>query len=100
MADPLCNRQRVRLLTLVINIGRESPAIRVGSRLTGDHVVSVPEEVVQQRGKPNSIRVNKGSEFISKSLNWWAYFNKIRLDFSRPGKRRRTTHSLSRLTES
>ena len=44
------------------------------------------EEVVQQRGKPKSIRVDHGPEFISKSLDWWAYFNEVRLDFSRSGK--------------
>jgi putative transposase len=26
------------------------------------------------------------TEFISKSLNWWAYFKGVKLDFSRPGK--------------
>lgn len=78
--------QRFRLLTLVDNFSRESPAIRVGQRLTGDHVVSVLEEVVQTRGKPKSIRVDNGPEFISKSLDWWAYVNEVRLDFSRPGK--------------
>jgi putative transposase len=29
---------------------------------------------------------NNGPEFVSKSLDWWAYFNKVKLDFSRPGK--------------
>ncbi|NOY29151.1 MAG: transposase family protein [Planctomycetes bacterium] len=33
-----------------------------------------------------SIRVDNGPEFVSKSLDWWAYFNKVKLDFSRPGK--------------
>ncbi len=27
-----------------------------------------------------------GHEFVSKSLDWWAYFNGVKLDFSRPGK--------------
>ena len=29
---------------------------------------------------------NNGSEFVSKSLDWWGYFNKMKLDFSRPEK--------------
>jgi len=27
-----------------------------------------------------------GPEFISKALDQWAYWNKVKLDFSRPGK--------------
>ena len=30
--------------------------------------------------------MDNGPEFISKSLDWWAYFNGVKLDFSRPGK--------------
>ena len=32
------------------------------------------------------IQVDNGPEFISKSLDWWAYWNQVKLDFSRPGK--------------
>jgi len=86
MADQLFDGQRFRLLTLVDNFSRESLAIRVGQRLTGDDVVEVLEQVKEHRGVPESIRVDNGPEFISKSLDWWAYFNKVTLDFSRPGK--------------
>ena len=87
MADQLFDGCRFRLLTIVDNFSRESLAIRVGQRLTGDDVVAVLEKVHEQRGAvPRSIRVDNGPEFISKSLDWWAYFNEVKLDFSRPGK--------------
>ena len=86
MADQLFSGQRFRILTLVDNFTRESLAIRVGKRLTGDHVVEILESVTKQRSKPSTIRVDNGPEFISKSLDWWAYFNDVELDFSRPGK--------------
>ena len=35
---------------------------------------------------PERIKVDNGSEFISKALDKWAYENKVTLDFSRPGK--------------
>ena len=57
-----------------------------GQRLTGDDVVRVLEQVTAQRGKPQSIRVDNGPEFISRSLDLWAYFNGVKLDFSRPGR--------------
>src|SRR5687767_2796171 len=35
---------------------------------------------------PQRIKVDNGSEFISKALDKWAYENKVTLDFSKPGK--------------
>ena len=35
---------------------------------------------------PESIRVDQGSEFVSRDLDLWAYRRGVTLDFSRPGK--------------
>jgi putative transposase len=86
MSDRLHSGERFRLLTLVDNFSRESLAIEVGRRLTGDDVVKVLERIAAARDKPKSIRVDNGPEFISMSLDLWAYFNGVKLDFSRPGK--------------
>ena len=37
-------------------------------------------------GYPRAIRVDQGSEFVSRDLDLWAYQNNVTLDFSRPGK--------------
>lgn len=37
-------------------------------------------------GYPRAIRVDQGSEFISRDLDLWAYQKGVTLDFSRPGK--------------
>ncbi len=50
MADQLFNGQRFRLLTLVDNFSRESLAIQVGTRLTGDDVVTALDRVKAARG--------------------------------------------------
>ena len=68
MADQLFSGQRFRILTLVNNFRRESLAIRVGQRLTGDHVVETLQAVTMQRGHPETVRVDHGPEFISESL--------------------------------
>jgi putative transposase len=73
-------------LTLVDNFTRESLALEIGQRLTGDDVVKVLEQVTATRGAPETIRVDNGPEFISRSLDLWAYWNGVKLDFSRPGK--------------
>ena len=60
MTDQLFNGQQFRILTLVDNFSRESLAIQVGQRLSGDDVVRTLEHVTQQRGVPKSIRVDNG----------------------------------------
>lgn len=87
MADQLFDGRKFRLLTLVDDFTRESLAIEVGQRLTGDRVAEVLDRVGRQRGAlPEKIRVDNESEFTSKRLDQWAYLNNVRLDFSRPGK--------------
>jgi hypothetical protein len=44
-------------------------------------------ESIFRAAKPQSIRVDIGPEFISASLNLWAYFSGVQLDFSSLGKR-------------
>ena len=44
------------------------------------------ERVSAQTGYPRTIRVDQGSEFVSRDLDLWAYANDVTLDFSRPGK--------------
>jgi putative transposase len=36
--------------------------------------------------------VDSGTEFTSKALNHWAHGNRVRLDFSRPGKPTDSAH--------
>lgn len=39
-----------------------------------------------QVGYPKTIRVDQGSEFVSRDLDLWAYQHGVELDFSGPGK--------------
>ncbi len=50
------------------------------------HVVEVLERLKSRYGLPKVIKVDNGSEFISKAMDEWAHRNKVKLDFSRPGK--------------
>ena len=86
VSDQLYDGRRIRVLTLVDNHTRESLALHVGQRVRGMDVVRVLEGVVDEHGLPRAIRVDNGPEFISKDLDLWAYWNKVKLDFSRPGK--------------
>ena len=86
MSDELYNGQRIKLLTLVDNYTRESLAIEVDEGIGGQRVVEVLMRVAEERGLPETIRVDNGPEFTSKRLDQWAYFNRVKLDFIRPGK--------------
>jgi putative transposase len=86
VADELFNGRRIRALTVVDNLSRESLAITVGQRLTGDDVVATMQALQGSGRVPERIQVDNGSEFISKALDRWAYDNEVTLDFSRPGK--------------
>ena len=35
---------------------------------------------------PSAIQCDNGPEFVSIQLDQWAYWNKVQLDFSRPGR--------------
>jgi putative transposase len=86
VADRLGDGRQIRLLTLVDNFSRVSPAIEVDFSLTGKRVVEVLERLKTSCGLPAVIKVDNGSEFISKAMDEWAYHNKVKLEFSRPGK--------------
>jgi len=86
MSDELYNGQRIKLLTLVDNFTRESLAIEVAERIGGQRVVEILMKVAEERGLPETIRVDNGPEFTSRRLDQWAYFNGVELDFIRPGK--------------
>ena len=50
------------------------------------HVSRVLDWLCEIRKAPEAITVDHGPEFTSSALDKWAYENKVRLDFIRPGK--------------
>lgn len=84
--DQLATGRKLRVLTVVDTYSRFSPVIDPRFSYRGEDVVQTLEEVCKYIGYPKSIRVDQGSEFISKNLDLWAYQNDVILDFSRPGK--------------
>lgn len=87
VSDQLYNGKRFRALTVVDNFNRKCLALHAGKSLKGSDVVDVMERITERTGCiPQRIKVDNGSEFISKVLDKWAYGNKVELDFSRPGK--------------
>lgn len=75
VADNLFNGRRIRGLTVVDNFSRQCLA----NRLRGEDFVAAMERL-----KPRvlvRLQTDNSSEFISKSLDRWAYENKVTIDY-------------------
>ena len=87
MHDTLSGGGSIRVLTVLDVFTRECVALVPGRRFRGDDVAAILSEVGATRSSlPSVISVDNGTEFTSKSLDHWAYWNRVKLDFSRPGK--------------
>ncbi|MCK4773337.1 MAG: IS3 family transposase [Candidatus Krumholzibacteria bacterium] len=86
VSDELGWGHRFRVLTLVDHFSRVSPALEVGSGMSGQKVADVLTRLSLTVGMPDVIRVDNGPEFTSKALDQWAYCNGVHLDFISPGK--------------
>ena len=84
--DQLAMGTKIRILTIVDTFSRYSPAVEARFRFRGCDVVETLERIGRQHGLPKAIRVDQGSEFVSRDLDLWAYQRGVTLDFSRPGK--------------
>ena len=84
--DQLATGRKLRVLTIVDTFSRFSPALEPRFTFRGVDVVEVLERVGRQVGFPATIRVDQGTEFVSRDLDLWAYQRGVTLDFSRPGK--------------
>ena len=84
--DQLATGRKLRVLTIVDTFSRFSPALEPRFTFRGADVVEVLERVGREIGFPTTIRVDQGTEFVSRDLDLWAYQRGVTLDFSRPGK--------------
>lgn len=84
--DATSGGRRIRVLTIVDDFTRECLAVEVDTSLGGFRVARVLDRVAEFRARPKGITVDNGPEFAGRALDAWAYRNKVRLDFIRPGK--------------
>ena len=84
--DQLAMGTKLRILTVIDTFSRYAPVVDPRLAYRGADVVATLERVCREMGYPSAIRVDQGSEFVSRDLDLWAYQNHVTLDFSRPGK--------------
>jgi putative transposase len=86
MTDAFSSGRRFRTLNIVDDYTREALAIEVDTSLGGGRVVRVLEELKALRGLPRQIRSDNGPEFVSRSVDQWAYEQGLQWHTIQPGR--------------
>jgi putative transposase len=86
VSDQHCDGRRFRALTVVDIYTRESLGIEAGQNLKGEDVGRVLNRLKLERGVPQVLFCDNGSEFTEQIMDLRAYRNGVKIDFSRPGK--------------
>lgn len=55
-------------------------------RLKAEHVVEVLNRLMAQPGASCTLFADNGSEFTEHLIDLWAYWCKVRINFSQPGR--------------
>lgn len=86
MQDCLATGRRFRMLTIVDDLARVSPAICVDTSIPGARVVKVLERLEMTHGLPETIVIDNGPEFTGRALDAWANRRGVKLHFIDPGR--------------
>jgi len=86
VSDQLADGRRFRVLTVMDHFTREGLAVEAAFSLPARRVVEVLERLAASRRLPEMIVIDNGPEFISKTLDAWAYERGVKLHFIRPGR--------------
>lgn len=86
VSDRLADGRWFRILTVVDQCTRECLCAFADRSQTGEKVVEQLKRLVAQRGAPESITSDNGSEFAGQAMDAWAQRTGVKLDFIRPGR--------------
>ncbi len=86
MSDSFISGRRYRILNVVEDCSHEALASEPDTSLPAARVIQVLNELELERGLPERIVLDNGSEFRSEALDQWAYDHDVQLDFIQPGK--------------
>lgn len=86
VSDALATGRRYRILAVLDTLSRECLALEVDTSLPAARVTRVLDQVAIERGYPERIRVDNGSEFAGQTMDQWASARGVKLEFIQPGK--------------
>jgi len=84
--DQSLSGKSLKMLTLIDEYTRECLAVEVGVTIKSERVRQILKRVCAEKGAPEQIRSDNGSEFIGKSVSSWLNENGIKPLFIEPGK--------------
>jgi len=85
MSDQTEDGKKLKLLTVLDEFTRESPAIEVGRSIRAKDVTAVLEYLFMVRGAPKFIRSDNGPEFIADAIKKWLNKRHVRTLYIEPG---------------
>ena len=83
--DRCANGQQIKLLTVVDEYTRESLAIRVATSIKSRAVIEVLSRLVAERGAPQCLRSDNGSEFVATRVKEWLKEKGVETLYIEPG---------------
>jgi putative transposase len=85
MSDQTEDGRKLKLLTVLDEFTRESPAIEVGRSMRAKDVIAVLEYLFMVRGAPKFIRSDNGPEFLADKIKKWLKKNHVETLYIEPG---------------
>jgi putative transposase len=86
MSDAMVGSRKFRTFNVMDDCSREVLAIEIDTSLSSRRILRVLEKIIDQRGKPASIRTDNGPEFTSAVFEQWCSERRIKIQYIQPGK--------------
>ena len=86
VSDQMTDGRRFRILTVIDNCTRECLALVADTSLSGARVVRELDAVIRQRGRPDTIVSDNGTEYTSNAVLAWADDTGVGWHYIAPGK--------------
>lgn len=86
MSDSMVDGRKFRTLNIIDDCNRQALAIEVDTSISAKRVVRVLDRLIDERGKPQAIRVDNGPEFTGKDFELWCRDKEIHIQFIQPGR--------------
>jgi putative transposase len=86
VSDTLSSGRTFRCLAVIDEFSRECLALYVAHSIPAVHVIQVLERLREERGLPDRIICDNGSEFTSRAFDAWAYSRDVKIEYIQPGK--------------